>query len=294
MATGTGADTSVVIVTYNHARFIEKCLRSVLLNNPKEIMIIDNKSVDNTVDLVKKRFPEVKLVCLETNMGFGAANNIALGKVTGKYFVTLNPDTYVDQEWLESLTMPLSQRAKIFAVPRILLYDGSAINTDGNIEHITGLAFTNNIQDDLNSRQAMQINGVSGACFAIRTDDISLLGGFDEKLFCYMEDAEISWRALVKGFAIAFVPESIVYHDYAMRVNAWKLLQLEKGRYHILRKYLSVREYLLLLPSLAATEALTWGFSLRLGKKGIVAKSQAIIQGLEGSKRKSNAIERPC
>lgn len=270
----TGTEASVVIVTYNHARYIERCLRSVLRNDPKEVFVIDNKSTDSTVELVDK-FPQVNLVCLENNVGYGAANNVALRKATGENIVVLNPDTYVDDNWLERLMLPLSRIPRTLAIPRILLYDGSAINTDGNIEHITGLAFTNGLGEDVRSRPSRRINGVSGACFAIRRQDMVLLDGFDEKIFCYMEDVELSWHALANGFTITFVPESKVYHDYSQRLNAWKVHQLEKGRYHILRKYLSLKEFAALLPSLAATEVLTWGYSLQLGRKGIVAKSRA-------------------
>ncbi|MEN6554372.1 MAG: glycosyltransferase family 2 protein, partial [Methanobacterium sp.] len=103
-------------------------------------------------------------------------------------------------------------------------------------------------------------------------------GGFDENIFLYMEDSELSWRINAAGFKIFYVPEAVIYHDYDFRVTPEKIYYVEKGRYIILRKYLTWREYILLAPSLLMTEILTWGYAILNGPKGISAKLRGFYE----------------
>jgi len=200
---------------------------------------------------------------------------------TGKYVVILNPDTIVRKGWLEELIKPLKARAGIITTPKILIYDGSAINTCGNINHFTGLTFTRGLGEDPESYSGQEyVSGFSGCCFAMKNEDYLGLGGFDEKFFLYNEDSEFSWRANLKGFRILFVPTSIVLHDYKLKVQPEKLYYLEKGRYMILRKYVSGQEMAFLIPSLAMAEILTFGYSARLGFEGLECKIRALAHGL--------------
>jgi len=169
----------------------------------------------------------------------------------------------------------------VITTSKILLYDGLAINTCGNINTITGLTFTRGLGADPSSfPDAEEVSGVSGACFAMRREDYLDLGGFDENFFLYNEDSELSWRAHLRDYRVLYVPTSVVRHDYQLSVSPEKIYFLEKGRYMILRKYFSRRDILLFSPSLLIAELLTLGYALRFGRKGLALKFKAIREGL--------------
>ncbi|MDH7508574.1 MAG: glycosyltransferase family 2 protein [Methanomassiliicoccales archaeon] len=332
---GVARETSVIIVTHNHARYIEKCLGTVIENNPLEIIIVDNDSSDGTPQLVKENFstleiidleeylgsdkredpsihrsefssrnmqrgsefcenpiedftssqnerkPRIKLILSPNNRGYGAGNNLGVRYAEGKYIVVLNPDTVVEKNWLEELVKPLETSEKTITTPKILLYDGSAINTCGNINHFTGLTFTRGLNEDPGKYDVPEeVSGFSGCCFAMRKDHFEELGGFDENFFVYNEDSDLSWRAHLRGFKILYVPTSIVKHAYQLNVSPEKLYHLERNRYLILRKYLSRKDLFILLPSMVMAEVLTWGYALRKGSGWAKWKLLAVMDGL--------------
>ena len=273
---------SIIIVTYNHKKYIKSCIESVLKQDyPHEIIVVDNCSSDGTAEFVERNFPLVKVIKSDENLGYAGGNNLGVKYARGEYIVILNPDTIVEKDWLKELIRPLKNGRKLITTSKILVYDGSAINTCGNINHFTGLTFTRGLREKPNKYiRSEYVSGISGCCFAMRRRDFIDLGGFDENFFVYNEDADLSWRAHLKGFKILFVPTSIVRHDYTLKVPPKKIYYLEKNRYMILRKYLTWKEILLLLPSLIVAEILTFGYAFRCGWKGIIYKLKAIKDGL--------------
>jgi GT2 family glycosyltransferase len=103
------------------------------------------------------------------------------------------------------------------------------------------------------------------------------LGGFDARFFMYLEDTDLSLRAALAGYHCRFVPESVVYHHYVVRVGAAKTFHLERNRYLMLLKCYQAATLLLLLPALALVEAVTWGFALLNGPAHMAAKLRAYV-----------------
>jgi GT2 family glycosyltransferase len=273
---------SIIIVTYNHERFLDACLHSVMAQDyPHEVILVDNCSRDKTVPFVREHFPSVKVIESPCNSGYGAGNNLGVSSARGEYIVVLNPDTIVHDGWLSALVSPLKNQNNIITTPKILTYDGLEINTCGNINHFTGLTFTQGL--GLNPYQYGSISqrcGISGACFAIKKDDYILLGGFDESFFVYNEDSDFSWRAYLLEYEIRFISDSILNHYYTLRVAPEKLYHLEIGRYLILRKYYTINDIVRLIPSLSIVELLTLFYALKLGKDGVKYKIKAMYKGI--------------
>jgi GT2 family glycosyltransferase len=260
---------SVVVVTYNHAKYIEPCLSSLVRQTfPCEIIVVDNGSDDETCEIIETRFPGITLIH-NRNTGYGAGNNLGVTHSGGRYVIILNPDTVLDEDCVKELVQPLQAGEKIITNPKILVYDGSSINTIGNTSHFTGLSFTRGLGEPIaNYSNPCYLSGVSGACFALTRDDYDSLGGFDENYFLYSEDVEFSWNAHSRDFKLLFVPGAVVYHDYELDVSAAKLYYLELGRYMLLRKYFGLKDVFLTVPGLIMTEILVAGYSGVLGTKG--------------------------
>jgi len=274
---------SVIIVTHNDQKHIKSCLESVLSQDfdSFEVLVVDNCSTDATVKIIEKFFPIVRIIRSNRNLGYSGGNNLGVRYARGEFIVILNPDTVVEKNWLRELVSPLRKLERTITTPKILLYDGSRINTCGNKIHFAGLTFVNGFRENpKNYSNKSYIGAISGCCFCIRKKDYVRLGGFDENFFHYQQDADFSWRALLKNFKILFVPSSIVRHDYVLKVTPNKLYHLEKGRYLILRKYFSKNDFLRFSLSFIMTEFLTFGYAVLFGLTGLKYKMKAIKDAL--------------
>lgn len=270
-------------------QYIGKCLNSISKYHAN-VVIVDNHSTDGTADFIEKNYPEITLIKSPKNTGFGTSVNLGVKQSKKEYVVILNPDVTTESNFVEELVKPIQENRNVITTPKTLLYDGSKINTCGNIAHFTGLAFTLGLGSETDEfNDYMYISGLSGVCFAIRRDIFLEIGGFDESLFLYMEDAELSWNINSKGLKILYVPTSIIYHDYKLKVPAEKIYYLETGRYTILKRYYTWREYILFFPSLMIAELFIWGYSLLKGYNGIKFKWQAIKDSL-----KTNIEKKEC
>jgi GT2 family glycosyltransferase len=272
---------SIIIVTHNHRKYLNDCITSIIKQDyPHEIILVDNCSTDGTINYVKEYFPDITIIESQKNKGYGSGNNLGFKHANGKYIVILNPDVIVQDCWLENLISPLKNRNCVITTPMILFFDGLKVNTFGNSNHFTGLTFTNGLGLDPSFfNHIIHTSGVSGACFALTRDAYIDLGGFDESFFLYNEDSDFSWRAIILGYDILAIPDSIVYHDYHLNVKLDKLYFLEKGRYVILRKYFSLSDLIILSPSLFMAEILTFGYASKFGIDGLRFKCKAIIDG---------------
>lgn len=258
---------SVIIVNYNGKEKLLRCLASVHLCMLAhcEVIVVDNSSSDGSAEAIETHFPDVILIRSNINGGFGAGNNLGVQQAQGKYLVFLNPDTLVEYGWIEALLAPLeTDDSAGLVTAKILLADQpDRINTCGNTVHLTGLSLCRGMgypRESLNEPE--EIDAVSGAAFAIRRELFKALGGFDEDTFLYMEDTDLSWRARLAGWRCLYAPDSIVLHDYSLKMTSLKVFYQERNRYSLLLKNLKWPTLIMLLPAQLLAEIITWGFVL--------------------------------
>lgn len=258
---------SIIIVNYNAGQKLLDCLSSISSTSPApyEVLVVDNASTDGVAELVERDFPHFKVIRAVTNLGFGGGCNLGANSATGRYLVFLNPDTTVDPGWLRSLLEPLSGENDIgLSTSRILLArQPDRINACGNSVHITGTALCVGLGRQRDEFGAPgEVAAVSGAAFAIRRNLFESLNGFDETMFLYVEDTDLSLRSRLAGWRCWYVPESVVWHDYSLKITSRKVFFQERNRYLMLIKVLKWRTLLVLFPALILGEVMSWGFVL--------------------------------
>lgn len=273
---------SVIIVNYNAREYLEKCLSSLFTEEKDnyEIILVDNASTDGSVEFVQRVFPTVKVIRSQTNRGFGWASNVGAKQARGKYLVFLNPDTVVERGWFRALIDALEKTpgAGLATSKILLLSNPKRINTCGNEVHFTGLTLCRGLGREREAfAEQTEVGAVSGAAFVIRRDVFEALGGFDEDFFLYMEDTDLSIRARLAGYRCIYIPQSVVYHDYALRFDSQKTFYQERNRYMMLLKNLKWRTLLVLLPALLLSEVITWGFVLLRERRHLLNKLQAYL-----------------
>jgi len=255
-------ELSIVIVNYNAKKYLEQCLSFIYENTKKinfEIILIDNCSSDNSSEMVKREFPEVKLIQNAINKGFAKANNQAIIKSKGKYILLLNPDTIFLSNILEELISFLERNKKVGIVaPRLLNKDltiqGSArafpdITTAffGRTSFLTKLFpkskyVKKNIlfKDELFMKDAKEVDWLSGAYMLIRSKAIKEVGLLDENYFMYFEDVDLCKRMWNNGWKVVYYPKAEIIHYVGGSTKNQKIaliIELHKSAYIFYKKY---------------------------------------------------------
>lgn len=287
---GKNKSVSVVLLSYNSKEDLKECIPSLMSQTYQdfEIIIVDNGSMDGSEEFIKIQYPTIKVVQTGKNLGYAAGNNAGFEFAEGEYIVVVNPDTVADPEWLTKLIEPLESDPTITATTSKILiyYQKDKINTCANTAHYTGLTFCRGLNmpaSELNNPQL--VGAVSGCSFAIRSDMLKNINGFDSDFFLYQEDADLSWRIRFAGGKILYVPESIIYHKFRLSISPQKEFYLERNRYLILLKNFESKTLLLLLPSLMITEVVTLGHAFLNGPKYINSKLWAYLWIFKNIKR---------
>jgi GT2 family glycosyltransferase len=291
---------SVIIVVYNAGVQLRHCIESLSNGVPDdcEILVVDNASTDGSADFLRAGWGGIRLIEPGQNLGFGAGCNLAAQKSRADFLVFLNPDTVAEQGWLEALLAPLLTDPSVgLSTAKIVLGDQpELINACGNDVHLTGITLCRGLgkrRDDFGVVDE-DVSAVSGASFAISRELFDGLGGFDEDMFLYMEDTDLSLRARLAGRSCRCVSESVVRHNYRLRIGPQKVFYQERNRYLMLIKLFHAPTLVALLPSLAVGEVVSWGFVLLRDQQNIANKLRAyawILQNLRSIASKKVATQ---
>lgn len=266
---------SIIIVNWNGAKVLPECLESLLRLNHKdfEIVVVDNGSIDDSVNIIKKICGgKARVVCLEKNVGFAAGVNIGVENAKGEFIATINNDMVVEPSWLDQPLefMLKDNKIGIVSCRQMNYYERSKIDSLFHcitkslalMPIVTGQEYSDNNNFHSRSGYVMSANGGSAV---IRTDVFRELGGYDADFFGYMEETDFCMRAFLNGWRCVYAPSAVVYHmeGFSFKKNSgYKYYLLERNRVWFLYKnipaadilknlhYILVRELLALKDSL--------------------------------------------
>ena len=248
------AKASIIILNYNGKSYLENCLKSLEEQTYKnmEVILVDNASIDGSVEYVEQKFPWVKIVRNSRNLGFAEGNNRGVKYATGEYVVFLNNDTVVDKYWLENLIIAAESDPTIgICGSKILFLDKKDLIQElGGLCDIYG-STTHRYCGEIDKGQYDFISDVfyvSGASLLIKRKVLKEIGGFDPIYFMYHEDVDLCWRAQLAGYRVVVVPTSKVYHKGGGSLQS-PLSRYISGKFEIdkQRKYFTERNTLITL-----------------------------------------------
>lgn len=225
-------DLSIIIVNYNVKEFLQNLLHSIekaSANISKEIIVIDNASDDGSVNILKEKFPSVKLIENKINVGFGKANNQGLQIAKGEYILFINPDCIVSEDTFDKMISFFKSQ------PDCGLAGCKILNSDGTLQlacrrsfpgpwtsftKVTGLStlfpkskifarYNLTYQDE---NKTYEVDAVSGSFMMIRREVYEKVGGFDEQFFMYGEDLDLCYRVQKNGFKVYYVHDTQIIH----------------------------------------------------------------------------------
>ena len=277
--------TAVVILNWNTEGFLRDFLpglvRSVTKVDGAEVVVADNASTDGSLNVMKEEFPQVRTIAFDKNHGFTGGYNRAFkalcgtpeapAKDTPEYFLLINSDIEVTEDWLRPLVDWMDSHPQCGAcAPKLhswqergkFEYAGAA---GGYLDRfgfpfcrgrIMGRLEEDNGQYD----EPQDVFWATGACLMVRSEVYRRLGGLDERFFAHMEEIDLCWRMQLEGWSVTVVPESVVYHVGGGTLPATSPFKL----------FLNFRNNLLMLDNnLAKT------YALRLHKQGLAAEKAA-------------------
>ena len=301
----------VVVVAHDGRRFLDACLRSLLLAgvDAARVIVVDNDSADGSSALIHNHFPAVQVLHSTVNLGYGGASNLGVreaGRTAGvwdgvEYLAFLNQDVVSGPGWVDQLVAALDRDpSAAVATPKILLKsDPGLVNACGNNVHPTGITTCRGYGRPASEHTSTTpVAAVSGAAFVIRKQVFEALGGFDPLFFMYLEDTDLSLRVALAGFGAVSVPDAVVYHDFEPSFASSKVHWLERNRVVLLAKLFRWRSLLLLFPALVVTELLVLAYASVHGPGVVVAKAQAYtwlirnIARVRESRRRTQARRR--
>ena len=223
---------SVIIVNYNVRYFLEQALLSVrkaASGIDHEVWVVDNNSVDGSVEMLESKFPEVKIIINTTNTGFSRANNQAILQSKGEYVLLLNPDTVVGEDTFLKCIQKMDEDQEIGAIG-VRMIDGGGnylpeskrgfpspmtafFKTTGLYKLFPKSGYFNKYyHGDLNPGDNHYIEILSGAFMFIRRDALDKAGLLDEDFFMYGEDIDLSYRILKAGYKNYYLADTTIIH----------------------------------------------------------------------------------
>ena len=211
---------SVILVTWNSGVYLPNCLSALAAQSLSdfEVIVIDNKSTDDSMLQAEKGWPELHLIIqyLDANFGFAIANNLGVHLARGKWIALLNADAFPEPDWLEKLLNAAEQNPQysMFSSRQIQYNLPDYLDGAGDAYHVSGLAWRNYYNYPANEYGVMQKEVFSpcAAAALYSREEFLKVDGFDEDYFSYFEDVDLGFRLRLSGAKCLYVPDAVVRH----------------------------------------------------------------------------------
>ena len=216
---------AIVILNWNGAQMMRRFLPSVLKYSSDDatVYVADNASTDDSVQMLKEQFPECKLILLDKNWGFAEGYNKALAQIDAEYYLLLNSDIEVTQDWLKPMLRYMEEHQEVAACQPKLLSEANremfeyAGASGGFLDRFgypfcRGRVFETVEEDRGQYDSAADVLWATGAALFVRARIYKEVGGLDSRFFAHNEEIDLCWRMRIMGYRIVCLPESHIYH----------------------------------------------------------------------------------
>lgn len=280
--------TTVIIPNYNGIAFLEKCLLSLEKQSQRDFItiVVDNGSLDGSSELVKEKFPQVKVIQLKENTGFCGAVNEGIRQAKTPYVILLNNDTEADSEYVNKMTIAIEEDEKLFSVSAKVLSMAEPEKIDDAGDFYSALGWARGRGCGKSADEFQKTTEVFASCGAgaiYRKKIMDEIGMFDSNHFAYLEDIDIGYRAKIYGYRNSFTPFGIVYHVGSgfsgSKHNSFKIKLSSKNSIYLIYKNMPVFQIVLNLPFLILGFSIKYLYFLKKGFGGIYLKG--ILKGIK-------------
>lgn len=283
-------DLSIIIVNWKVKDLLKKCLDSILLykgNYNLEIFVVDNNSQDGSLEMLKSNYPQIKLLALPKNIGFGAANNLAIKDAKADYIFLLNPDTEITAGFLPKIFNYAENN------PTVGIFGPKIVNDDGSqqasirrspdlwsqilimfkLKNIlkNNKALNNYLLKDFDYNKTQTVDQIMGAAMFIRKSVFDKIGLFDEKFFIWFEEVDLCQRARQAGIVIKYFSEAAIIHhgarSFKKRGALKKQIFFNKSLLYYFYKHQGIWQTFIILFLIPINIILTLGYVIFLKSK---------------------------
>ncbi|MFW9803591.1 MAG: glycosyltransferase family 2 protein [Candidatus Thorarchaeota archaeon] len=294
---------TIIVLNYNGRGMLQWCLPSILKTDyPNyELLLVDNASSDDSVEFVRKRYPSIRIIVNEENLGFAEGNNRGIRLARGKYIALLNNDVLVEPEWLIELVRIAEQKTQVGALaPKIMALKVDTANqpvqktrliyNTASCQDIVGFAYSRG-DAHIDRGQYDDVEEVLAACgiCMVSRKALRTVGFFDSTFFFSHEDIDLSWRMRLAGFKVYYVPTSIIHHRWGTRGKTLRMFNAlyheERNRLTTLMKLYSGFSLAIQLPRYFVLKVIQVAYLLIMNQPFARTVLSAIFASIKGLRR---------
>jgi GT2 family glycosyltransferase len=292
---------SVIVVNLNGEDFLLSCIASALAQDPApEIIVVDNGSTDNSVELIGRTYPHVKVIRNEENLGFAGPANQGAALASGELLLFLNNDARLMPGTLARLVDVLQADPKVAACEPTMRRSDGRWDSAGSMFTKTGFLYNVTEDDISSSRFGPYRFSLKGACLLVRADLFNRAGRFDDSYFAYFEETDLCWRLLAMGYRLKHVDNAFLIHDVGRTTMAiFQSAHIDylsfRNRITTIRKNGDTRFKLRVLPvHLACCLGVAVAFAVTGKRQNALSVLRAMVWHLRPSNRGTHLINRPA